>query len=197
MRGLNGNVAAEPRLFAHDAATIVTGAINLDAADGGYRLIAGGTGYGTNGTQTGTVTGVNITFSASGTGITATVTLDGGVVTNVVVTARGSGIKPNSGNAGLIGTIDAINGTKGDDAQILVTNFDIPFTEERGCVVYHNGSSAVSAKFMLESGKEITMRCPANSIVGGHVPLLIKQVVDADTSSNSNSNTATNMIALY
>ncbi len=195
MRGLNGNVAAEPRLFAHDAATIITGALNTDAADGGFLLTAGGTGYGTGGNQTGTVNNVNITFSGSGTGIAGTVTLVAGVVTNVVITARGSGIKSNGG-AGLIGTVDAISGN-GSNAKILVTNFDIPFTEERGCVVYHNGSSAVSAKFLLESGKEITMRCPANSIVGGHVPLLVKQVVDADTSDNSNNPLTTNMIALY
>jgi hypothetical protein len=71
MRGLIGNMAAQPRVFGHDAVAVVIGAVNTswpggisgDGKGGVSDLISGGTGY-TAGT------GVATTSSASGTGLT-------------------------------------------------------------------------------------------------------------------------------
>ena len=68
MRGLNGNEAAQPRVFAHDMVPIAIGAINprqegtgasLNGIANGLEMTSGGTGY---------TAGSTITLDAGGAG---------------------------------------------------------------------------------------------------------------------------------
>ncbi len=45
MNGIQGNDAAQARVFAHDAVNIVVGAINWSATNGGLEITTAGTGY--------------------------------------------------------------------------------------------------------------------------------------------------------
>ena len=82
MRGLNGNEAAQPRVFAHDMVPIAIGAINprqegngasVNGVANGLEMTSGGSGY---------TAGSTITLDAGGAGTTKAqvkvLTVDGG-----------------------------------------------------------------------------------------------------------------------
>ena len=162
MRGLIGNTAAEPRVFGHDAAPVIIGAVNTTwPVDGGVSaLIGGGTGY-TAGV------GVATTSSGSGTLLTVDTVVSGGVVTSFTVNAVGSGYVVGE-------TITISGGTT--NATFTITNIDIPNTHERGCVLLHVANSAASVGLIMESDNPITVRVKAEDIVGHQCPLLVKRV---------------------
>lgn len=126
MRGLEGNMAAQPRLFAHDAVPVVIGAIdnsnpnvftNFSAGTKGYdnsSAIAttggGGTGLTVNGISDGEICSLvgGLTITTAGTGYSAG--------TSVVLTGgSGTGAKANvSVNAGAVSAINISDlGSKG------------------------------------------------------------------------------------
>ena len=114
--GLEGNMQAEPRVFAHDAAT------------------ASGNGF---------IVGEVITYaggSVAGAGLVLTVTaIDGGAVTNFDVTTVGSiyvvgeSLTFTTSLAGAAFTVD-------------VRNIDIPNTQRRGCCLYSGASQTVQVE---------------------------------------------------
>ena len=161
MRGLIGNTAAQPRVFAHDAIPVVVGAVNTTwSVDGGVSaLISGGTGY-TAGT------GAVTTSSGSGTGLTVDTVVDGGIVTSFTVNAVGSGY--------VVGETITISG--GTGATFTVTNIDIPNTEERGCVVLHTSGNGAQVSLIMESGNPITVRVKGEDVLGHQCPLLVKRI---------------------
>tara|TARA_R110002012_G_scaffold190601_1_gene358169 strand:- start:839 stop:1384 length:546 start_codon:yes stop_codon:yes gene_type:complete len=167
--GLEGNFQAEPRVFAHDAKTIVIGAVNTSAGDGGVsKLISGGTGYALG-------SGVATTGGA-GTGLTVNIlTVDTGVITSFEVAAVGSGY--------VVGNTITIS-TGGANATFTITNIDIPNTQKRGCCVYIGAGGNMSV--IMESGSSAIQFTGLSS--GTFLPILIKRVTAA---------TATDLIALY
>ena len=174
MRGLIGNMASQPRVFAHDAIPVVIGAVNTswpgdasgDGKGGVSDLISGGTGYTA-------ATGVATTSSGSGTGLTVDIVVSGGVVTSFTVNAVGSGYVVGE-------TITIAGGTT--NATFTITNIDIPNTHERGCVLLHVANASANVSLIMESGNPgtlgdaITVRVKAEDIVGHQCPLLVKRV---------------------
>ena len=173
MRGLEGNMMAQPRVFSHDAVAIVQGAINKSESDGGVSaLISGGTGYTTG-------TGVATTGGA-GSGLTVNIlAVDGGVITSFEVAAVGSGYA--------VGNTITIS-TGGANATFTVTNIDIPHTQERGCCIYVGAAAGLpTLNVTMESGNTVSF----NYISAGTIlPILITRVNTAGLAAND-------VIALY
>lgn len=163
MDGLIGNMAAEPRVFGHDAVAITIGAVNTTWPVGGgvSPLISGGSGY-TAGSSVAT------SSSLSGIGLKVDITVGGGgVVTDFTVTDPGSGYVVDE-----VITID----TGTTDATFTVTNIDIPNTHARGCVVLHTSGSSANVSLIMESGNPITVRVKAEDVIGHQCPLLVKRI---------------------
>ena len=167
MKGLAGNMQAEPRVFAHDAQIVYTDGrvIWLDL----YSL-KGGSGY---------IKGTNI--ATSGTGVPAALTIDitevdsNGKITGIDINVEGTGGTDNS-------TAD-IAGGNGDASIKIRTTF--PGSDDRGCCLYVGDSGNVNV--VMESGNTILF----TGVPGGSfLPILVKQVLASST-------TATNMLALY
>ena len=174
LAGLEGNMQAEPRVFAHDAVLVVIGAINGTNANKGLTITAAGTGF---------VVDEVITYaggSVAGTGLTLTVTeIDGGgAVTNFDVTTAGSlyvvgeSLTFTTSLAGTLFTVD-------------VLNIDIPNSARRGCCLYVGNSGDVQV--IMESGNTALF---VGAATGAFLPILVKRVDITNT-------TATSILALY
>ena len=174
LAGLEGNMQAEPRVFAHEAVNVVSGAINASDANKGLTITDPGRNF---------VVGEVITYDAgsvAGTGLTLTVTSIGtsGEVLNFDVTTPGSlylvgqSLTFTTSGIGSLFTVD-------------VSNVDIPNTQRRGCCLYVGNSGDVSV--IMESGSTAIF---VGVATGAFLPILVKQVTAANT-------TATNILALY
>ncbi len=171
LAGLEGNMQAEPRVFAHEAVNVTSGAINASDANKGLTITSGGTGYSV---------GDTLTYNAgsvAGTGLVLTVLKEtGGVVTDFTVTTAGS--------LYLVGeSLTFTGGAANFTAD--VSNVDIPNTQRRGCCLYVGNSGDVSV--VMESGSTAIF---VGVATGAFLPILVKQVTAANT-------TATNILALY
>jgi len=180
LAGLEGNMQAEPRVFAHDAATVVIGAVNNSDSNHGLKVTNFGTGYAVNDTITlsspaagGAPNRAVVTVSAiSGGGAT-------GPVSNYTVTTVGSLYVDNEAftQAATSGGGSAFAGN--------ISNIDIPNTQRRGCCLYVGNSGDVEA--IMESGNTVVF---VGVATGAFLPILVKQVVTTNT-------TATSILALY
>ena len=125
LAGLEGNMQAEPRVFAHDAVSVTIGAINNSDSNHGLDMTSGGTGY--------TVDDV-LTAAGSATGTLATIS--------------------NVGTGYLVGdNLTVTGGTGANDATFDVTNIDIPNTQRRGCCLYIGNSGDVEV--VMESDDSV------------------------------------------
>lgn len=133
--GVEGNMMAQPRMFAHDAVTIpVIGSVTS------VLLLGGGSGYPV-GASNQTVTGgtgaaldVDIIVDAGGTVTSAEVNTAG---TNYVLTDEALVLTINGG---------------GGDAQVTIS-LAIPGTDQRGCCLYIG--VAMNITVVMESGNEV------------------------------------------
>ena len=176
LAGLEGNMQAEPRIFAHDAATVVIGAVNNSDSNHGLKVTNFGIGYAVNNT---------ITLSSPGAGgapnravVTVTAISGGGAtgpVSNYTVTTVGSLYVDNEAftQAATSGGGSAFAGN--------ISNIDIPNTQRRGCCIYSGTSQTVQVE--LESGNTVSF---VGVNAGSFLPILAKRLV-----------TGTNIIALY
>ena len=167
MIGVQGNEAAQARVFAHDATTVVTDArvLWLDLS-----TLIGGTGY-----------AVAAGVATSGTGVPAALTVD---ITSVDADGKITGIIINAaGTAGTDNSLAIIAGGGGNATIRARTTF--PGSDERGCCLYVGGAGDVNVT--LESGSTAIF---AGVNAGSFLPILATQVLSAST-------TATNMLALY
>ena len=160
----------EPRVFAHDAKSIVIGAINNSYP-----------GHGLNMTNAGSTYSANDTISVSGgTGSSAVVTVlkvnASGEITNYEVSTFGNGYTKD----------DVLTDPGAGSAAFIVTNVDIPHTANRGACVYI-GNGGGNLTVIMESGSEVTF---ANVVSGQFLPILIKRLVSV-------SGTVSNVLALY
>ena len=177
LSGLEGNMQAEPRVFAHDAVSVTIGAINNSDSNHGLDMTSGGTGY--------TVNDV-LTAAGSATGTLATITvteiIDGGGGTGPVSNYTVS----NVGTGYLVGdNLTVTGGTGANDATFDVTNIDIPNTQRRGCCLYIGNSGDVEV--VMESDDSVVF---VGAATGAFLPILVKRVVVTNT-------TATSILALY
>lgn len=176
LAGLEGNMQAEPRVFAHDAVSVTIGAINNSDSNNGITISAGGADY----TVDDTLDQTGATSPAGGTGFTCTVTsVDGsGAITGVEITLVGSVYAIDNiitlGNV-VVADAGATGGT------ITVKNIDIPNTQRRGCCIYSGASQAVQVE--LESGNTVSF---VGVNAGSFLPILVKRLL-----------VGTDIIALY
>jgi len=173
LAGLEGNMQAEPRVFAHDAVPIVIGAINASDSEKGLTITAAGNGF---------IVGEVITYNAgspAGAGLVLTVTaISAGAVTNFDVTTVGS--------AYLVGeSLTFTTSGAGAAFTVDVRNIDIPNTQHRGACIYVGNSGDINIE--MESGNSALFSGVAT---GSFLPVLAKRVVVTNT-------TATLMLALY
>ena len=167
MRGLEGNMQAQPRVFAHDAEIVYTDGrtmwLDLDTLDGG-------SGY-----------SVATPVATSGTGVPAALTVNitsvdaDGKITGLEIVAPGAGGTDNS--------VADIAGGGGDASVRIRTTFQ--GSDERGACLYVGNSGDVEA--LMEGGSTVIF---TGVPTGTFLPILVKQVIAANT-------TATNMLALY
>ena len=172
MRGLEGNMQAQPRIFAHDAAAITTCAVNTTWKDGGFSISDGGTGF-----VPGDV-GSTLTATTGTPALTATIdSVDSGAVTGITIT--------NVGGAYTAGSTLAFTGGTGTGFEITISNIDIPYTAERGACLYVGVAGDYGV--MLESGETVTF---LGVNAGSFLPVLAKQVTSGIT-------TVGDVLALY
>ena len=160
MGGLNGNMQAQPRVFAHDAQVVYTDKrlIWLD-----IQSLNVGSGY-TAGAKT--VTGAD----SGANNATVTITVDAaGAITTAVITAVGSGYTD--------GEILTIAGGTGGT---VVGHTSFIGSEERGACIYVGNSGDVEV--VMESGNTVVF---ANAATGSFLPILVKQVISTNTTATS------------
>ena len=170
---VNGVMAQEPRLFAHDAVAVVVGAINNSDSNHGLEVTNYGSGYSVNDV---------ITLSApAGGGTTATVTVlavdAAGIITDYEMTNVGSTYTINE--AFTQGGVAPAGGTgfAGN-----VSNIDIPNTQKRGACLYIGAAAGLATlSVVMESGNTAVF----NTISGGTVlPILVKRVTTGGLTAN-------------
>ena len=160
MIGVQGNEAAQARVFAHDAITVVTDArvlwLELDT-------LKVGTGY---------VAGVAAT---TGTGVPGAFDVN---ITSVDANGSITGIAINTAStAGVDGSIAAITGGNNDAYVTIRTTF--PGSNQRGCCLYVGGAGDVNVT--LESGNIVTF---TGVNAGSFLPICATQVLAASTATN-------------
>jgi len=178
LAGLEGNMQAEPRILAHDAVTVVIGAINNSDSNHGLNMTSGG-----NGGVNPYVVGDTITLTTPTAGvvgdraiITVTEIDTDGLVTNYTVTTVGQ-LYVVGDTANQVATTSVA----GTGFTALVTNIDIPNTQRRGCCIYSGASQTVQVE--LESDNTVSF---VGVNAGSFLPILAKRLV-----------VGTNIIALY
>jgi hypothetical protein len=186
--GLEGNEQAQPRVFAHDAVTVVIGAINNSDANHGLNMTSGGNGGANPYVVNDTITLTTPTGSGGGAGNRAVITVTeidaNGLVTNYTVTTVGA-LYLVGDTANQVATTSAA----GTGFTALVTNTDIPNTQRRGCCLYVGGAGDVD--IVLESGNSAIF---AGVNAGSFLPVLVKNFT---LTAGANNTTATNILALY
>lgn len=168
--GVEGNMMAEPRMFAHDASGIPT----LTSVTS-IELIYGGEGY-PPGANTFVVTG------GAGAGLTVDVIADAdGIITSAEINVVGAGYSYEQPDEVL--TIDG-NGVGDPDATILISTA-IPGTDQRGCCFYLGVARNMSV--VMESGRPITF----TGLQPGLYPIQITHILAESTGGTGD------IIALY
>ena len=200
MRGLNGNEAAQPRVFAHDMVPIALGAINprqegngasLNGIANGLEMTSGGTGY---------TAGSTITLDTGGAGTTKAkvkvLTVDaGGAILTFELAFTGTANTPY-GEGYAVG--DTLSETSIGGAGFTVRNIDLPNTHERGCCLYSGIAIDTGLDLILESGElyNTTYTARLKGITAGSfLPVLAKRVVAVTLSSGTYANG--DLIAIY
>jgi len=186
--GLEGNMQAEPRVFAHDAAAVVIGAINNSDSNHGLNMTSGGNG-GANPYVVGdTITLTTPTGFGFAIGNRAVITVTeidaNGLVTNYTVTTVGA-LYLVGDTANQVATTSAA----GTGFTALVTNTDIPNTQRRGCCLYVGGAGDIDV--VLESDNSAIF---AGVNAGSFMPILVKNFT---LTALANNTTSANILALY
>ena len=159
--GLEGNTAAQPRVFGHDA--IAT------TPYWNFTISAGGTGY--------TSDSVGDTVTDAATGIEANITSQsGGAVTGLTVITKGSGII-----AGKELTLTGATPGSGLKITILANSLSIATAESRGAMIYNNKTAAQDISIVTEAGTAVTFKSvPATEYVGFTHPILAIELTGGD-----------------
>ena len=202
MKGLNGNEAAQPRVFAHDMVPIAIGAINprqegtgaiLNSIANGLEMTSGGTGQ---------AVGDVLTLSAGSGTVAAKVkvlSVSAGVVTSFALEFSGAANAPYGAGYALTDALTQA-GTTGTGAGFTATvrNIDLPNTHERGCCLYAGIAIDTGLDLILESGElyNTTYTARLKGITAGSfLPVLAKRVVAVTLGSGSYA--SGDLLAIY
>ena len=200
MRWLNGNEAAQPRVFAHDMVPIAIGAINprqegngasLNGIANGLEMTAAGAGYSANDIIT-LSTGAAATEAAKVKILTVSST---GAITSFELSITATANKPY-GEGYVVG--DTLNDAGAGVSTFTVRNIDLPNTAERGCCLYAGIAIDTGLDLILESGElyNDTYTARLKGITAwSFLPVLAKRVVAVTLSSGSYA--AGDLIAIY
>ena len=182
MRGLNGNEAAQPRVFAHDMVPIAIGAINPrqegtgatnNNVANGLEMTAAGAAYSADDIITLT-TGAGATEAAQ----VKILTVDSaGAITSFELSITGTANKPY-GEGYVVG--DALSDAGAGVSTFTVRNIDLPNTEERGCCIFAGILIDTGLDLVLESGELYNTTYTARLkgvTAGSFLPVLAKRVV--------------------
>ena len=200
MRGLNGNEAAQPRVFAHDMVPVAIGAINprqegtgasLNGIANGLEMTAAGTGYSANDIIT-LSTGAAATEAAKVKILTVSST---GAITSFELSFTTTANKPY-GEGYVVG--DTLNDAGAGVSTFTVRSIDLPNTAERGCCLYAGIAIDTGLDLVLESGElyNTTYTSRLKGVTAGSfLPVLAKRVVAVTLSSGSYA--AGDLLAIY
>lgn len=202
MRGLNGNEAAQPRVFAHDMVPVAIGAINprqqgtgalYDEIYNGLEMTSGGATH---------AVGDVITLSAGSGTVAAKVkvlSVDSGVVTGFALEFSGTANAPYGAGYALADALtQAATTGSGTGFTATVRNIDLPNTHERGCCLYAGIAIDTGLDLILESGElyNTTYTARLKGITAGSfLPVLAKRVVAVTLSSGSYA--SGDLLAIY
>ena len=202
MRGLNGNEAAQPRVFAHDMVPVAIGAINprqqgtgalYDEIYNGLEMTSGGATH---------AVGDVITLSAGSGTVAAKVkvlSVDSGAVTGFALEFSGTANAPYGAGYALADALtQAATTGSGTGFTATVRNIDLPNTHERGCCLYAGIAIDTGLDLVLESGElyNTTYTARLKGITAGSfLPVLAKRVVAVTLSSGSYA--SGDLVAIY
>ena len=200
MKGLNGNEAAQPRVFAHDMVPVAIGAINprqegtgasLNGIANGLEMTAAGAGYSANDIIT-LSTGAAATEAAKVKILTVSST---GAITSFELSFTTTANKPY-GEGYVVG--DTLNDAGAGVSTFTVRSIDLPNTAERGCCLYAGIAIDTGLDLVLESGELYNTTYTARLkgvTAGSFLPVLAKRVVAVTLSSGSYA--AGDLLAIY
>ena len=159
--GLEGNTAAQPRVFGHD--------VIATTPYWNFTISAGGTGY-TNDSIGDTVTDATTGFEANITAVT------GAAVTGLTIITKGSGIISGQ-ELTLTGAVPG----SGLKITILASSLSIATAESRGAMIYNNKTAAQDISIITEAGTAVTFKSvPATEYVGFTHPVLAIELTGGD-----------------
>lgn len=188
-KGVQGNEAAQARVFAHDAISVVVGAINWSAFNGGIKITSGG-----NGGANPYVVGDEITLTVGSGTNRAVFVVDeidaNGLVTRVSQKYTPATLAYSSGadyTVGYSATQHATTSTAGTGFTADVEDINLPNTQERGACIYI-GNTQTTLVVIMESGREITFK---NAQQGNFLPIQVIRVASWNTGA------AGDVLALY
>tara|TARA_A100001201_G_scaffold43465_1_gene44246 strand:+ start:45 stop:602 length:558 start_codon:yes stop_codon:yes gene_type:complete len=183
-KGVQGNQAAQARMFAHDAREVqlIKGAATGAAGMNSGVVVSSGSGYTTStGSPNGWVYGV-ATTGGSGSGLTVDINISDGSVAEVFVAFYG--------NASYVEGETLTISTGGANATFKCYKA-LPNTDQRGACLYI-GIKMASITVKMESGNSATFK---SINAGSFLPVLVTEVSSATVDSG---NVADNdVIALY
>ena len=186
MRGLEGNMMAQPRVFGHDAATVIAGAINIRIpAIEAVSISVVGSGYDQSDVGD-TLAQSGATTPSGGTGMEVNITevSAAGTLQAVEIITAGSGY--DVGN--VITLAAATSGGTGAKLTVLADGLTLPglATSDRGAVIY-NGNAEQSVKIITEAGSNVLFpKVQPGTVVGDKAPMLAKGVISGS-----------NLVAIY
>ena len=203
MRGLNGNEAAQPRVFAHDMVPIAigainprqvgTGALNENIANG-LEMTVAGTGH-----VVGDVLTLNTGAGATVAAKVKVLAVNSGVITAFALEFSGTVNAPYGAGYVLDDSLVQASSTgSGIDFRCTVKNIDLPNTHERGCCLYAGIAIDTGLDLILESGElyNTTYTARLKGITAGSfLPVLAKRVVAVTLGSGSYA--SGDLIAIY
>ena len=203
MRGLNGNEAAQPRVFAHDMVPIAigainprqegTGALNENIANG-LEMTVAGTGH-----VVGDVLTLNTGAGATVAAKVKVLAVNSGVITAFALEFSGTVNAPYGAGYVLDDSLVQVSSTgPGIDFRCTVKNIDLPNTHERGCCLYAGIAIDTGLDLILESGELYNTTYTARLkgvTAGSFLPVLAKRVVAVTLGSGSYA--SGDLIAIY
>ena len=200
MRGLNGNEAAQPRVFAHDMIPVAIGAINprqegtgasYENIANGLEMTAAGAGYSANDIITLT-TGAAATEAAK----VKILTVDSaGAITSFELSFTATANKPY-GEGYAVG--DTLSDAGAGVSTFTVRNIDLPNTEQVGACLYAGIAIDTGLDIIVESKQlyNTTYTARLKGVTAGSVlPVLATRVVAVTLSAGSYA--AGDLIAIY
>jgi hypothetical protein len=185
MKGLEGNMMAQPRVFGHDANIVTIGEINIRIpAIEAVNINASGANYDLSDVGD-TLTQASSTGSGSGIQLNITEISAGKTLQAIDIIAGGSGYVQGE----IITLTAATSGGTGAKLLVDVEGLTLPnqSTKDRGAVIYNGKATAQDVALYTENYRLVTFKSvQPGTVVGDKVPILAKAVASG-----------TDLVAIY